>query len=154
MIEKIISGGQTGVDRAALDAAILYDIPHGGWSPRGRKSEDGVIPAKYNMVEDDSDKYPPRTRKNVADADATVILHFGKIGPGTRLTIRLTLELNKPHLIMDLSAFSFDEATDNIADFISKYRIINFAGPRESKNPGLQHTATQVIYTALLKVRT
>jgi predicted Rossmann-fold nucleotide-binding protein len=74
MIERLVSGGQTGVDRAALDVAIACGIPHGGWCPRGRISEAGPIPAHYQLTETDSFKYWVRTERNVIDSDATLIL--------------------------------------------------------------------------------
>ena len=85
-ISKIISGGQTGVDRAALDAAIELDIEHGGFVPKGRLSEDGSIPLKYNIIELENEDYSARTLKNVQYSDGTLILHKGEITGGTALT--------------------------------------------------------------------
>jgi len=79
MITKLISGGQTGADRGGLDAAIHCDLPHGGWCPKGRKAEDGVIPAEYHLTEMLTDKYLPRTQANVIDSDATVIFTYGPL---------------------------------------------------------------------------
>ena len=96
MIEKIVSGGQTGVDRAALDSAIALDIPHGGWCPAGRRAEDGTIPGRYRLVEMDSPEYADRTRKNVEDSDGTLILNRKPPGrrhgcnPGLRQELRQT----------------------------------------------------------------
>ena len=73
MVKKIISGGQTGVDRAALDAAIKLTIPHGGWIPQGRLTEDGPLPPEYQLQETRSNRYADRTEKNVMDADATEV---------------------------------------------------------------------------------
>jgi len=88
MLQKIISGGQTGADRAALDFAIGFDIPHGGWIPKGRKTEDGVLPDKYKLKEMPTASYPKRTEKNVLDSDGTLILSHGKLTGGSALTVR------------------------------------------------------------------
>ena len=94
---KIISGGQTGVDRGALDAAISLGIPHGGWCPRGRLAEDGRIPDRYQLRETDSPDYPSRTEQNVLDSDATLILYRGRIAGGTEFTLRLAQQHGRPH---------------------------------------------------------
>ena len=101
MIEKIISGGQTGVDRAALDVALELGIPCGGWCPKGRLAEDGPIPLRYPLEETRSKKYPTRTKKNVLAADATLILTRGAADRGTALTIRLAEKYDKPHSVVD-----------------------------------------------------
>lgn len=101
-ISKIISGGQTGVDRAALDVAIFLKIPHGGWCPRGRRSEDGQIPMTYQLTETSSPQYTQRTRKNVLDSDGTLILYRHSLGRGTGLTVSLAKRLHRPFLMVDL----------------------------------------------------
>ena len=101
---KIISGGQTGVDRGALDAAMELGIPHGGWCPRGRTAEDGRIPDRYQLRETDSPDYSFRTEQNVLDSDATLILYRGRIAGGTELTLRLARQHGRPHLVVDLDA--------------------------------------------------
>ncbi len=95
---KIISGGQTGVDRAALDFAIKYNIECGGWCPKGRKAEDGEISLKYPLTETNSTDYPKRTKLNIQDSHATLILYLDKFDPGTALTLKLCKEHNKPLL--------------------------------------------------------
>ena len=102
MIEKIISGGQTGVDRAALDSAIALRIPHGGWCPAGRRAEDGRIDERYRLVELVSPRYGDRTRKNVEDSDGTLILNREILEGGTALTLIFTRNLSKPVMIVDL----------------------------------------------------
>ncbi len=99
---RVVRGGQTGVDRAALDVAIALGIPHGGWCPRGRRAEDGVIPPRYSVTEHVSGKYAARTEANVTDSDATLILTRGKVSGGTALTRKLALRAGKPLLIVDL----------------------------------------------------
>lgn len=89
IVNKIVSGGQTGVDRAGLDVAIQLGIDHGGWCPKGRRAEDGRIPGCYQLAEADSDEYAFRTERNVVDSDGTLILFFATLRGGTELTYRL-----------------------------------------------------------------
>jgi hypothetical protein len=102
-MEKIISGGQTGVDRAALDVALELGLPCGGWCPKGRRAEDGKIPGRYPLEETSSAEYPVRTQLNVEDSDGTLILSWGSPTGGTALTIKLARRLKKPYLLIDLS---------------------------------------------------
>jgi len=147
-LEKIISGGQTGVDRAALDVAIELNITHGGWCPKGRKAEDGVIPAKYHLQETPSDRYSERTEWNVRDSDGTLII-IKKPPPtgGTKLTIDKAMQLKKPCFIFDLSK---EPQTDDFIIWITtnNVRTLNVAGPRESQNPGI-HDITCVVLRKL-----
>ena len=98
MIEKIISGGQTGADQAALDVAIKLEIPHGGWIPKGRITEAGILPEKYKLKEMPTDSYPKRTEKNVLDSDGTLILSHGKLTGGSVLTQNLANQHGRPCL--------------------------------------------------------
>jgi hypothetical protein len=135
-LKKIISGGQTGVDRAALDAAISLAIAHGGWCPRGRLAEDGRIPDHYLLEETDSPDYPVRTERNVLDSDATLILYRLQLSGGTLLTLRLAEEHEKPYLAVDLhSPLSFAE----IRRWLEAHgvQLLNVAGPRESQSAGI-----------------
>ena len=145
MIKKVISGGQTGVDRAGLDAAIKLDIPHGGWCPLGRKAEDGIIPAKYHLTEGPSPGYPWRTEANVKSSNATLIFCQDiRRSRGTALTARLCQKHSKPciDVIRELSMFSEDEdGYDHVAKLIREYAVVNVAGPRESTNPGIHDAA-------------
>jgi hypothetical protein len=102
MIEKIISGGQTGADRAALDVAIKFNIPHGGWIPKGRKAEDGRLPDKYQLQEMSTASYPQRTEKNVLESDGTLIFSRGEPTGGTRYTRMTSLKHRKHLLHIDL----------------------------------------------------
>jgi hypothetical protein len=133
---KIISGGQTGVDRGALDAAIELAIPHGGWCPRGRLAEDGRIPERYQLLETDSPDYPRRTQRNVVESDGTLLLFRGRIAGGTELTLRLAEEHQRPRLAIDLDA-SADPAV--VRRWLAEHRIevLNVAGPRESQSAGI-----------------
>src|SRR5437660_8666127 len=100
MFTKLISGGQTGVDRAALDVALELGLPCGGWCPRGRKAEDGVIPDRYPLAETPSPSYRQRTRWNVRDSDGTLILVRGRPTGGTALTLASARRLGKPVLVV------------------------------------------------------
>ncbi len=135
-ITKIISGGQTGVDRAALDVALELGIPCGGWCPKGRRAEDGVIPACYPLMEINSKDYRVRTRRNVRDSDGTLILTRGPLSGGTALTRRLAKEMDKPCLVVDLTQRPL--ASDVCAWIASNgIRTLNVAGPRESTQSGI-----------------
>ncbi len=136
-IEKIISGGQTGVDRAALNAALESGIPCGGWCPKGRRAEDGRIPLKYPLEETSSADYPQRTEFNIQDSDGTLILTWGPPLGGTLLTLKLARKLHKPFLLLDLSQGG---NASLVRDWIqnSAIRVMNVAGPRESEVPGIQ----------------
>ena len=101
-ITKIISGGQTGADRGGLDAAIVYGVPHGGWCPKGRISEDGTMPLKYDLKEMTNKNYLKRTEANVVDSDATVIFTQGKLSRGSKRTVYFCQEHGKPWLHIDL----------------------------------------------------
>jgi hypothetical protein len=136
ILSKIILGGQTDVDRAALDVALELGIPCGGWCPKGRKSEDGPIDPRYPLKETRSPNYPHRTEKNLREADGTLILTKGPVSGGTALTVQLAVEYKKPHLIIDL-----DDKIDPlmVREWWEKNKLktLNVAGPRESKIPGI-----------------
>lgn len=139
-LRKIVSGGQTGVDRAALDVAIELGIPHGGWCPRGRLAEDGPIDDRYRLRETASPEYTVRTQRNVLHSDATLILCRGRPSGGTELTRRVAKEHSKPCLVVDLG-IAVDLTT--VRDWIKeqRVRVLNVAGPRESQNPGIGQQA-------------
>src|SRR4051812_28160800 len=103
MIAKLVSGGQTGVDRAGLDVALQLGIPCGGWCPKGRRAEDGRVPDCYPLRETESAGYRDRTRRNVADGNATLILTWGPASRGTLLTLNTCKRTRKPHLAVDLT---------------------------------------------------
>jgi hypothetical protein len=142
-LQKIVSGGQTGVDRAALDAAMALGIDHGGWCPLRRRAEDGRIPAAYQLVETESADYKVRTERNVIDSDGTLILARGPLSGGTLLTRIFAEERGKPCLAIDLSQLTSDarrqQAVDDVCQWLQSYgiAIVNVAGPRESQNPGI-----------------
>ncbi|MGH8533994.1 MAG: putative molybdenum carrier protein [Gammaproteobacteria bacterium] len=143
-IMRILSGGQTGVDRAALDTALELGIPCGGWCPRGRRAEDGRIPAHYPLRELDSERYGERTERNVLGADGTLILIRGVMDGGTALTARWAARNRKPSIIIDLQ---HPPGTENIYGWMAENRIqvLNVAGPRESKQPGIYMQARKFL---------
>jgi hypothetical protein len=140
VLERVVSGGQTGVDRAALDVAIARGIPHGGWCPRGRRAEDGRIPDRYALREHASPEYAARTEANVRDADGTLVLAPGTPRDGTALTVRLAHRHDRPYRVIDLNA---PPDPGDVAGWIARHRIrtLNVAGPRESTHPGVHDVA-------------
>src|ERR1700730_13462760 len=147
MLRKIISGGQTGADRAGLDFAIETGLEHGGYVPRGRKAEDGRIDERYNLVELSTISYPARTRKNIEESDGTVIFSLERLlRGGTKLTWEHANKLSKPVLhihnarkerILNQDSLRFE--IQALTDFLCsrEIEILNVAGPRESKEPGV-----------------
>jgi hypothetical protein len=140
VIARLVSGGQTGVDRAALDAALARGLPCGGWCPRGRRAEDGPLDERYPLRETPSADYPQRTEWNVRDSDGTLVLTRGRPTGGTALTISLARRLGRPCLVLDLEA---DPDPDDVRRWVDAegIRVLNVAGPRESQHPGIQDEA-------------
>jgi hypothetical protein len=152
MIEVIFSGGQTGVDRAALDAALRYGVKHGGWCPKGRRAEDGVIHDKYLLQETETDDYSERTKKNIQDSDATLIFVPKlplEVKDGTVLTIQEIESKRRKHLIVDLS--SIQDIGEAIVKWIrdNDIKILNIAGPRESQAKGIYQTVFDLLSTIM-----
>jgi hypothetical protein len=141
---KILSGGQTGVDRAALDTALALGIPCGGWCPRRRRAEDGPIDARYPLQETPWDGYPQRTEWNVRDADGTLVLTDGPPDRGTAVTIRAAERLRKPYLVLDLAA---SPPTEEVPTWARAHgvHVLNVAGPRESSTPGIHARAADFL---------
>ena len=148
VLEKIVSGGQTGVDRAALDAALAAGFPCGGWAPKGRMAEDGAIPKRYPLDECSIAGNAERTRLNVRDSDATLILTRGEPAGGTRLTLEWADKLSKPTLVVDLAQ---PTDPDGIADWLEgeRAKVLNVAGPRESTVPGIGAAAAAIMKAVL-----
>ena len=151
MIEKIISGGQTGVDQAALDVAIELNISHGGWIPKGRKTEDGILPDKYQLKEMPTASYPPRTEKNILDSDGTLIICHGKLTGGSALTRKMAKKHDRPLLHLDMDKLSVSDASKTTASWIGRnnVQVLNVAGSRASKNPEIYKTTVEILKTAL-----
>ena len=143
-VRKIISGGQTGVDRGALRAAISLDIAHGGWCPAGRLAEDGPIDEIYQLSETESSEYAVRTERNVTGSDATLILCRGTFSGGTQLTHRLAEQHDKPCLVVDLGT---DPPVANVTAWLAEnhVEVLNIAGPRESTCPGIGDAAEEFV---------
>jgi len=148
-VEKIVSGGQTGVDRGALDAAIELGVVHGGWCPKGRRAEDGTIPERSQLRESASPDYAFRTEQNVVDSDATLIIYRQRLRGGTALTNRLAKEHSKP-----LKRVRLDLASDliTVTEWLAEHSVreLNVAGPRESSDPGIYDEAVSFL-TRLLQ---
>jgi Circularly permutated YpsA SLOG family len=144
MLSKIVSGGQTGVDRAALDVALARGLACGGWCPRGRRAEDGPIALRYPLQETAAPAYPVRTRWNVRDSDGTLILTRGQPDRGTALTVEIARRLGRPFLLVDLQE-SKDVA--GIRQWLKDkaIHVLNVAGPRESSQPGIYAEAVQLL---------
>lgn len=150
---KIISGGQTGADRAALDWAIAHGVPHGGWCPRGRKAEDGAIHPKYNLAETESAKYDARTRHNVRDSDATLIVNLGELEGGSLETLYVAERHGKPARVIQLDSAPTADAIEALREWLltSQAESLNVAGPRESKRPGM-YQATRKLFDSLFPI--
>ncbi len=158
-VAKIISGGQTGADRGGLDSAMECGIPHGGWCPKGRRAEDGTIPERYNLVESASSNYLDRTEQNVIDSHATLVFSHGRPTGGSLKTIEFCQKHHRPCLHVDLDSSRDDGA---IARSIGSWFIggglqmagsptpppnpvVNVAGSRESKAPGIQERVGRIM---------
>jgi len=151
MIQKIISGGQTGVDRAALDVALEMGIPCGGWCPKGRIAEDGMILPLYPLEETSSTKYRQRTEWNVRDTDATLILTEGDPSEGTALTIDFAHKHEKPCLVID---FLKEPSANKVLDWAKENQIdiLNIAGPRESKKPNIYNLTKDFLHQVFINM--
>jgi hypothetical protein len=134
---KIISGGQTGVDRAALDAALSLGVVCGGWCPAGRLDENGIIPAHYPLQELPGGGYVERTARNVSETDGTAIFHTGPLQEGTKATADFCTHHGKPCLLIDASRLAPTEGAQQLKEFVQAHRIevLNVAGPRASQWP-------------------
>jgi hypothetical protein len=147
MIEKIISGGQTGADRAGLDVAIELGIAHGGWIPKGRKTEEGRLPDEYHLLETNSIDYAQRTELNIVDSDGTLIMSHGPLAEGSALTQELARKHRRPCLHIDLKEMDDSTAAEIINMWIDTRQIktLNVAGPRTSSDPKIYEAAKRVL---------
>jgi hypothetical protein len=155
MIKKIISGGHTGADRAALDVAIQLGIPHGGWIPKGRITEKGPLPEKYKLQEMPTASYPKRTEQNVIDSDGTLIVARGKLTGGTDYTRQMALKHKKQLLGIDLDQTDLYNAASLVASWIKLRRIVilNVAGPRASKDRQIYSDVINILERAIQILR-
>ena len=166
-IIKILSGGQTGADKGGLDAAIYCKVPHGGWCPKGRKAEDGVIPPEYQLQEMTSADYLKRTKQNVIDSDATVVFTLGPPRGGSLRTIEFAHGHEKPWMNINIDTTSREKAVEQIVDWLEgrgdydhdeyvaqppKDCILNVAGSRESKADGIGELVMAIMVDVLRAV--
>jgi hypothetical protein len=148
----IVSGGQTGADRAALDFAIAAGLPHEGWCPQGRLAEDGPLASCYGLRETDTDRYAELTRLNVRDSDGTLVVTLTpELTGGTKLTFEIAAELGRPRLHLCASEAGPLEAAVSLRQFIAEHRIarLNVAGPRASQEPQIGAYVDAVLRSAL-----
>jgi hypothetical protein len=150
-IRRVISGGQTGVDRAALDVALDLGIDAGGWCPAGRRAEDGSIPGRYPLRETPAPDYEQRTEWNVWEADGTLILTMGSPGGGTAYTIEIAEAVGRPCRVVDLTGLTseheFSETAEGVRQWLEEegVGVLNVAGPRASKNSTIEEVATRFL---------
>ncbi len=146
-LAKIVSGGQAGVDRGALDGALAAGFPAGGWCPEGREAEDGPIPSHYPLIELPNAGYRERTRKNVVDSDGTLVIYFGELSGGTAATVKHCEQLQKPVVVVNGDTLNAADAAGQAAAFIAAHSIavLNVAGPRESKHAGARDFSRSVV---------
>jgi putative molybdenum carrier protein len=146
---KIVSGGQTGIDRAALDAAMSLGMEVGGWCPRGRWAEDGRIPDRYPLCETRSQDVHVRTQRNVECSSATLVITRGSPMGGTRYTVEVAESIRRPVLLIDLLQPRSDVVGEIVA-WLERIRppVLNVAGPRESGAPGITDEARELLSAA------
>jgi len=152
---KIISGGQTGVDRAALDAALRHGIECGGWCPAGRLDEFGRIPDRYPVTELEHGSFVERTLQNVKDSDGTVIIYLDELRGGTEQTVRFSIEQHRPRKLINAAEVSVQRAAQLVAEFVREEKIstLNVAGPRQSEWPQGYDYAFQVLDISLSRLK-
>ena len=152
MIDKVISGGQTGVDRAALDVAQELGIPCGGWCPVGRDAEDGPISEKYSLQETTNIDHTVRTEFNTRDSDGTLIVNQGSLHGGTAYAVEMAKHLGHPVMVVDLEA---PAETNEIIAWLTDNNIctLHIGGPRESSRPGIYEQACLLIREILSEAR-
>jgi len=156
MIFRLVSGGQTGVDRAALDVALELGIACGGWCPHGRKAEDGRIPDRYPLQETPSSEYGQRTEWNVRDSDGTLVLAWGEPAGGTLLTVNVCHAMGKPCLVIDLAdAGNLASCIQTVREWVATHLahgVLNVAGPRFSESPAASERARVILQSVLRSV--
>ncbi|MBU1343567.1 MAG: putative molybdenum carrier protein [Proteobacteria bacterium] len=151
MLKKIISGGQTGADRAALDVAIKFNIEHGGWIPKDRRTEEGPLPMKYKLNEMETQDYRERTKQNIIDSQGTVIISRGNLTGGSKLTLSFAKVIGRPNCYIDLLNTEEFEAAIILKSFImeNQIQILNVAGPRLSGHPWIYNDVKTVLEVML-----
>ena len=151
---KIVSGGQTGVDRAALDVALKHGIECDGWCPAGRLDEAGAIPDRYPVKELEHGSFAERTLQNVNDSDGTVIFYVEELCGGTEFTLQCCKQLQRPHILVDAAKISAEDAAQLVANLVREHKIeiLNVAGPRQSEWPSGYDYALRAIENFLRNV--
>jgi Circularly permutated YpsA SLOG family len=157
LFTRIVGGGQTGVDRAALDLALELGIDVGGWVPKGRLTEESEpLPAKYiNMMETPSTNYETRTEWNVRDSDTTLLICSGELKGGSDLTLKFAIKLGRPYLYVNLAELSIPECIDKILTWLSEghYEVLNIAGPRLSEDKEIYDKACLILRPVFIASR-
>ena len=151
---KIIhSGGQTGADRAALDWAIRHGVAHGGWCPKGRRAEDGPLADRYQLKETESAGYRQRTKRNIMDCDATLVVNLGELDGGTLETVKLAKRYGKPSLLLQLDEMALSDAANQLRAWLEaeQPQSLNIAGPREEKRPGVYNLTVALLELCRLR---
>lgn len=145
---RIVSGGQTGVDRAALDFALANNYPCGGWCPKGRRADDGTIPDLYPLKELSSPEYAARTKQNILDSDATLVIYDSIPDRGTKYTIEQCLKLKRPVLY---HALEKENDYPEVLAWLKFHHVhtLNVAGPKESNAPGIYKKSYQFLVELL-----
>jgi hypothetical protein len=159
IVQKVMTGGQTGVDRAALDVALTLGIACGGWCPKGRRAEDGPIPDRYPLQETPDANVAQRTGWNARDSDGTLVITEGPATAGTASTIDLTVVFRKPCLVVDVSDSSDPASERSVAEIVAwiienDIHTLNVAGPRESTAPGIYQRAASLLSLMLSNLPT
>ena len=151
MINKIMSGGRTGVERAALDVAIKLDIPHGGWIPKGRETEGGALAKKYKLIEIPASSHFEHTEKNVLDSDGTLILSYGKLTGGSALIRKMAEKNSRPWHYVDLNTTNDFVAAQTISTWIVEngVGILDIAGSGAGNDPKIYKTTAKILETVL-----
>ena len=156
MIHKIISGGQGGADRAALDFAMRHHIPYGGWLPKGRKTEDGTLDSKYHLREMPTSSYSQRTEQNVLDSDGTVIVSHGFLTGGSALTREFSGQHKKPCIHIDLKEWPLEQAAQRLVSWLAEneIKVLNVAGPKAGKDPKIYEATLRLLEETFAKGET
>ena len=150
IFRHIVSGGQTGADRAALDFAIRHGYTHGGWAPKGGLAEDGVIPGQYQLTPLEEGGYRQRTRRNVRDSDGTLVVNLGELDGGSLATHAFAVRSGKPCLLITVDDGITADQAACVLTWLREHdiQVLNVAGPRESKRPGI-HSQTLALLEAV-----
>jgi hypothetical protein len=148
-LQRVVSGGQTGVDIAALQAAQWARLPTGGWCPRGWRTESGPQPEllrEFGLCEHESYRYPARTAANIRDSDGTLVI-ADNLDAGSRLTLELCAQMRKPCLHLNRAELSAGDSIERVTEWLRSFpcAVLNVAGNRESTAPGIERDAERFL---------